>query len=130
MFAIAFDLVVADTAQHHPKGVSQAYGEGRGHERTMNDGGRRVKENSPQVFVGRDRSRSASCAPPGHHGTVVPCRSMKRSPGVPCCARSVSTTCGMVSSTPKGAFGPPIAVRIQPGAISTIARLSPAWRTA
>lgn len=24
MFAIAFDLVVADTAQHHPKGVSQA----------------------------------------------------------------------------------------------------------
>lgn len=25
MFAIAFDLVVADTALHHPKGVSQAY---------------------------------------------------------------------------------------------------------
>lgn len=25
MFAIAFDLIVADTAQHHPKGVSQAY---------------------------------------------------------------------------------------------------------
>jgi virulence-associated protein VapD len=25
MFAIAFDLVVADTAQQHPKGVSQAY---------------------------------------------------------------------------------------------------------
>jgi virulence-associated protein VapD len=25
MFAIAFDLVVADTAQHDPKGVSQAY---------------------------------------------------------------------------------------------------------
>jgi virulence-associated protein VapD len=25
MFAIAFDLVVADTAVHHPKGVSQAY---------------------------------------------------------------------------------------------------------
>ena len=25
MFAIAFDLVVAETAQHHPKGVSQAY---------------------------------------------------------------------------------------------------------
>jgi virulence-associated protein VapD len=25
MFAIAFDLVVADTAQKHPKGVSQAY---------------------------------------------------------------------------------------------------------
>lgn len=25
MFAVAFDLVVADTAQHHPKGVSQAY---------------------------------------------------------------------------------------------------------
>jgi len=25
MFPIAFDLVVADTAQHHPKGVSQAY---------------------------------------------------------------------------------------------------------
>jgi virulence-associated protein VapD len=25
MFAIAFDLVVADTADHHPKGVSQAY---------------------------------------------------------------------------------------------------------
>ncbi len=24
MFAIAFDLVVADTARHHPKGVSQA----------------------------------------------------------------------------------------------------------
>ena len=25
MFAIAFDLVVADTAENHPKGVSQAY---------------------------------------------------------------------------------------------------------
>ena len=25
MFAIAFDLVVAETAAHHPKGVSQAY---------------------------------------------------------------------------------------------------------
>lgn len=25
MFAIAFDLVVADTASNHPKGVSQAY---------------------------------------------------------------------------------------------------------
>lgn len=25
MFAIAFDLVVAETAQHHLKGVSQAY---------------------------------------------------------------------------------------------------------
>ena len=25
MFAIAFDLVVAETARHHPKGVSQAY---------------------------------------------------------------------------------------------------------
>ena len=25
MFAIAFDLVVADTANHHPKGVAQAY---------------------------------------------------------------------------------------------------------
>jgi virulence-associated protein VapD len=25
MFAVAFDLVVADTAAHHPKGVSQAY---------------------------------------------------------------------------------------------------------
>ncbi len=25
MYAIAFDLVVADTETHHPKGVSQAY---------------------------------------------------------------------------------------------------------
>ena len=25
MFAIAFDLVVAEAARHHPKGVSQAY---------------------------------------------------------------------------------------------------------
>ena len=25
MFAVAFDLVVAKTAQHHPKGVTQAY---------------------------------------------------------------------------------------------------------
>lgn len=25
MFAIAFDLVVAETAANHPKGVSQAY---------------------------------------------------------------------------------------------------------
>lgn len=25
MFAVAFDLVVADTAQHHPSGVAQAY---------------------------------------------------------------------------------------------------------
>lgn len=27
MYAIAFDLVVADTEHHHPKGVSQAYAE-------------------------------------------------------------------------------------------------------
>ena len=27
MFAIAFDLVVADTLQHHPKSVPQAYAE-------------------------------------------------------------------------------------------------------
>ena len=27
MYAIAFDLVVADTEKHHPKGVSQAYAE-------------------------------------------------------------------------------------------------------
>ena len=27
MYAIAFDLVVADTEQYHPKGVSQAYAE-------------------------------------------------------------------------------------------------------
>ena len=27
MYAIAFDLVVADTEQHYPKGVSQAYAE-------------------------------------------------------------------------------------------------------
>lgn len=25
MYAIAFDLVVADTEKHHPKGVTQAY---------------------------------------------------------------------------------------------------------
>jgi virulence-associated protein VapD len=25
MFAIAFDLVVADTLEHHPRGVAQAY---------------------------------------------------------------------------------------------------------
>ena len=25
MYAVAFDLVVADTEQHHPRGVSQAY---------------------------------------------------------------------------------------------------------
>jgi len=25
MYAVAFDLVVADTEQHHPKGVTQAY---------------------------------------------------------------------------------------------------------
>ncbi len=25
MYAVAFDLVVADTAQNHPKGVAQAY---------------------------------------------------------------------------------------------------------
>lgn len=25
MYAVAFDLIVADTAQHHPKGVAQAY---------------------------------------------------------------------------------------------------------
>ena len=27
MHAVAFDLVVAETAKHHPKGVSQAYSE-------------------------------------------------------------------------------------------------------
>lgn len=25
MYAVAFDLVVADTVQHHPKGVARAY---------------------------------------------------------------------------------------------------------
>ncbi|TSF94324.1 virulence factor, partial [Salmonella enterica subsp. enterica serovar Muenchen] len=25
MYAISFDLVVADTAQNHPEGISQAY---------------------------------------------------------------------------------------------------------
>ncbi len=25
MYAVAFDLVVADTTQHHPKGLAQAY---------------------------------------------------------------------------------------------------------
>ena len=25
MYAVAFDMVVADTEQHHPKGVAQAY---------------------------------------------------------------------------------------------------------
>ena len=25
MYAVAFDLTVADTEKHHPKGVSQAY---------------------------------------------------------------------------------------------------------
>ena len=29
MFAIAFSLVVADTEQHHPKGVTQAYSDMR-----------------------------------------------------------------------------------------------------
>ena len=29
MFAIAFDLVVADTARNHPKGVAQAYADTR-----------------------------------------------------------------------------------------------------
>ena len=27
MYAVAFDLTVADTEQHHPKGISQAYTE-------------------------------------------------------------------------------------------------------
>lgn len=27
MYAVAFDLVVADTEQHHPKGIAQAYTE-------------------------------------------------------------------------------------------------------
>ncbi len=27
MYAVAFDLVVADTEKHHPKGVTQAYTE-------------------------------------------------------------------------------------------------------
>jgi virulence-associated protein VapD len=27
VFAIAFDLVVADTQEHHPRGTSQAYAE-------------------------------------------------------------------------------------------------------
>lgn len=27
MFAITFDLVVADTEQYHPKGVSRTYGD-------------------------------------------------------------------------------------------------------
>lgn len=27
MYAVAFDLVVAETEKHHPKGVSQAYAE-------------------------------------------------------------------------------------------------------
>jgi virulence-associated protein VapD len=27
MYAVAFDLIVADTEQHHPKGIAQAYTE-------------------------------------------------------------------------------------------------------
>ncbi len=61
-----------------------------------------------------------------HHATVLPSRSRYRRPGLPCCASSTSTTFGMVSSTLKGASGPPRPVRIQPGAISTRARGSPA----
>jgi hypothetical protein len=44
--------------------------------------------------IARDVSR-------GYHGTVSPWRSMKRKPGVPACTRSVSTSCGTVSSTLK-----------------------------
>jgi virulence-associated protein VapD len=35
MFAIAFDLVVADTEAHHPKGISQAYADIRASLRGM-----------------------------------------------------------------------------------------------
>jgi len=39
MYAVAFDLVVADTEKHHPKGVTQAYteiGAGLGEQSTHN----------------------------------------------------------------------------------------------
>lgn len=65
-----------------------------------------------------------------HHGTVRPSRSRYCRPGLPHCARRVFTICGMASSMPKGASGPPNSVRIQPGAIKTRVRTSLAWRAA
>jgi virulence-associated protein VapD len=57
MFAIAFDLVVADTARNHPKGVSQAYADIGG--TLANFGFNRVQGR----YARRSRNRfSFSCA--------------------------------------------------------------------
>src|ERR1700732_3042549 len=68
------------------------------------------------VFYGASPANDAALTSV-HHGTVRPSRSRYCRPGLPCCESSTSTTFGMASSALNGAFGPPRAVRIQPGAI-------------
>lgn len=70
MYAIAFDLVVADTEQHHPKGVSQAYAEIGA--TLAQYGFRRVQgslyvtddENMAQLFVAIQSLKTQSWFPP------------------------------------------------------------------
>lgn len=70
MYAIAFDLVVADTEQQHPKGVSQAYAEIGA--TLAQYGFRRVQgslyvtedENMAQLFVAIQSLKAKSWFPP------------------------------------------------------------------
>ncbi len=70
MYAIAFDLVVADTKQHHPKGGSQAYAEIGA--TLAQYGFRHVQgrlyvsedENMAQLFVGIQSLKAQSWFPP------------------------------------------------------------------
>ena len=52
MYAVAFDLVVADTERHHPKGVSQAYADinrGQGNQGEIRDTSRILASRFPTI---------------------------------------------------------------------------------
>jgi virulence-associated protein VapD len=70
MYAIAFDLIVAETQQHHPKGVSQAYAEigatlaQYGFERVQGSLYVTEDENMAKLFVAIQSLRALSWFPP------------------------------------------------------------------
>lgn len=69
MYAVAFDLVVADTQQHHPKGVAQAYTEigailaERGFERVQGSLYVTKNEDMANLFVAIQELRSRAWFP-------------------------------------------------------------------
>ena len=70
MYAIAFDLVVADTEQYHPKGVSQAYADigatlaKYGFQRVQGSLYVSADENMANLFVAIQSLKSQSWFPP------------------------------------------------------------------